>query len=185
MNGIEDTDTVAYFDEHVPEYSVGRLERPAAFISANGGATASIVDIGCGAGNTLAYLRDATGASALCGVDVSANLLERTREAVPGCETHLGSIIDPALVDQIGRERFDFAVIAAVLHHLIGRTRRESHERARLAVLHAPRAAQAGRASDRGRRGVLAAAGRGRRLLRQESGYAPYVQAGRHTRRVE
>ena len=70
-------------------------------------------------------------------MDVSANLLERTREAVPGCETHLGSIIDPALVDQIGRERFDFAVIAAVLHHLIGRTRRESHERARLAVLHA------------------------------------------------
>ena len=74
MSGIEDTDTVAYFDEHVPEYSVGRLERPAAFISANGGAAASIVDIGCGAGNTLAYMRDATGAS---------DALRRGREREP------------------------------------------------------------------------------------------------------
>ena len=137
MSGIEDTDTVAYFDNHVPEYSVGRLAHPAAFISENGGASASVVDIGCGAGNTLAYMGDATGATELCGIDVSANLLERTHEEVPGCETHLGSILDTELLDAIGRERFDFAVIAAVLHHLIGRTRRESHRRAELAVTNA------------------------------------------------
>jgi SAM-dependent methyltransferase len=64
---------------------------------------------------------------------VSERLLERARDEVPGCETHLGSILDEALVARIG-PRFDFAIIAAVLHHLIGRTRQESHELARVAV---------------------------------------------------
>jgi SAM-dependent methyltransferase len=130
---MHDADTVAYFDDHVPEYSTGRLDFPAEFIRANLRPDSAIVDIGCGAGNTLAHLRDATGVQALCGIDVSQRLLERTREEVPGCETHLGSILDDDLVAGIGA-RFDFAVIAAVLHHLIGTTKRESHELAARAV---------------------------------------------------
>jgi SAM-dependent methyltransferase len=132
----EDADTVAYFDEHVPEYSTGRLSFPAEFIRRHPAGDPAIVDIGCGAGNTLAYLRDATGVEALCGIDVSERLLERTRELVPGCETHLGSILDDALVERVG-QRFDFAVIAAVLHHLIGKSRRESRGLASRAVLNA------------------------------------------------
>jgi SAM-dependent methyltransferase len=131
---VEDADTVAYFDEHVPEYSTGRLDFPAEFIARHRTADSAIVDIGCGAGNTLAHLRDATGIQDLCGIDVSERLLERTRAEVPGCETHLGSILDERMVATIG-QRFDFAVIAAVLHHLIGRTRRESRRQAAEAVL--------------------------------------------------
>jgi SAM-dependent methyltransferase len=130
---MHDADTVAYFDDHVPEYSTWRLDFPAEFIRANLRPDSAIVDIGCGAGNTLAHLRDATGVQALCGIDVSERLLERAREEVPGCETHLGSILDEALVARIG-PRFDFAIIAAVLHHLIGRTKRESRELATEAV---------------------------------------------------
>jgi SAM-dependent methyltransferase len=130
----EDADTVAYFDQHVPEYSTGRLDFPAEFIAGHRAPDSAIVDIGCGAGNTLAHLRDATGIQDLCGIDVSERLLERTREKVPGCETHLGSILDEQLVERIG-QRFDFAVIAAVLHHLIGRTRRASRGQAAQAVL--------------------------------------------------
>lgn len=133
---MHDTDTVAYFDEHVPEYSTGRLAFPAEFIREHRQAGSAIVDIGCGAGNTLAYLRDATGIQDLCGIDVSERLLERMREEVPGAEAHLGSVLDRELVERIGR-RFDFAVIAAVLHHLIGRNRRESRELAARAVHHA------------------------------------------------
>lgn len=132
----EDPDTVAYFDEHVPEYSTGRLGFPAEFIREHRRDDSSIVDIGCGAGNTLAYLGEATGIRALCGLDVSEKLLERTREEVPGAETHLGSILDRELVNELGA-RFDFAVIAAVLHHLVGRNRGESYRNAATAVSHA------------------------------------------------
>jgi SAM-dependent methyltransferase len=133
---VHDADTVAYFDEHVPEYSTGRLAFPAEFIREHRREESAIVDIGCGAGNTLAYLRDATGVRDLCGIDVSERLLERMGEEVPGAEAHLGSILDEELVRRIG-PRFDFAVIAAVLHHLIGRNRRESREMAARAVRHA------------------------------------------------
>ena len=129
----EDADTVAYFDEHVPEYSTGRLGFPAEFIREHRRRDSSIIDIGCGAGNTLAYLREATGIESLCGIDVSEKLLERTRERVPGAETRLGSILDRELVESLGA-RFDFAVIAAVLHHLIGRSRRDSHRQAAAAI---------------------------------------------------
>jgi SAM-dependent methyltransferase len=133
---IEDPDTVAYFDEHAPDYSTGRLAFPAEFIREHRRDNSAIVDIGCGAGNTLAYLGDATGIETLYGLDVSERLLERAREEVPGAETQLGSILDRELVDRLGR-RFDFAVIAAVLHHLIGRDRRESHRNAATAVSNA------------------------------------------------
>jgi SAM-dependent methyltransferase len=132
----EDADTVAYFDEHVPEYSTGRLGFPAEFIREHRRDDSAIVDIGCGAGNTLAYLSEATGVEALCGLDVSEKLLERTRQELPGAETHLGSILDRKLVDELGA-RFDFAIIAAVLHHLVGRNRSESHANAALAVSNA------------------------------------------------
>jgi SAM-dependent methyltransferase len=128
-----DPDTVAYFDDHVPAYSTWRLDFPAEFIRANLSTDSAIVDIGCGAGNTLAHLREATGVQSLCGIDVSERLLERARKEVPGCDTRLGSILDDALVADIGA-RFDFAVIAAVLHHLIGPSKRESHELAAKAV---------------------------------------------------
>ena len=93
------------------------------------------MDVGCGSGNVLAYLREATGLRRLAGIDVSPRYLEQARERV-GCETHLGSILDASLVERLGG-RFDFAVLGAVLHHLVGRTRRASRERARLALAHA------------------------------------------------
>jgi SAM-dependent methyltransferase len=127
-----DEDTIAYFDDHAPEYSVERLARAADMIIKDGPSDAALVDIGCGAGNTLAYLRGATGLRTLAGIDVSKRLLERTRERVD-CETHLGSILDADLVQRL-QGRFEYAVVAAVLHHLIGRTRRESREHATLAI---------------------------------------------------
>jgi SAM-dependent methyltransferase len=133
---VHDPATAAYFDEHVPEYSTGRLAFAADFIREHSREDSAIVDIGCGAGNSLAYLRDATGVRDLCGIDVSERLLDRMRQEVPSAHAHLGSVLDRELVERIG-PRFDFAVISAVLHHLIGRTRRESLELAGRAVHHA------------------------------------------------
>jgi SAM-dependent methyltransferase len=124
--------TEHYFDHHVPEYSAERLAFAARTLRELAPEQATLVDLGCGAGNTLAFLREQVPLGDCLAVDVSPNLLARAREAT-GCETFEGSLMDPALPERIGR-RFDVAVIAAVLHHLIGATRAESRALARGAV---------------------------------------------------
>lgn len=123
-----DADTVAYFDDLVPEYDAGRLERAAEFINAHGGPESSLVDIGCGAGNTLAYLDERTRVGQFAAIDVSANCLEKTRERVE-CEIFQGSAVDPEFAATLAG-RFDFAIVAAVLHHLVGNTRSQSRQNA-------------------------------------------------------
>jgi len=134
--GATDARTEAYFDSRTPEYdAASRFAHAAHWIRRLAGEDSSLVEVGCGSGNVLAFLRDETGVRRLAGIDVSPRSLERARERT-GCETHLGSILDAGLVARLAG-RFDFAVLGAVLHHLVGRTRRASRERARQAVAHA------------------------------------------------
>jgi SAM-dependent methyltransferase len=137
-----DEATVAYFDDHVPEYSNERLEPASRFVRSHAAPESTLIDVGCGTGNTLEYLVAETGIRRVAGLDISANCLEKTAARLP-CETHLGSILDRELADEIG-PRFDFAVVAAVLHHLIGSTRRESRRYAELAVANSKRLLQPG-----------------------------------------
>ncbi len=130
-----DAKTEAYFDTWTPEYDAARFAPAAEWIRRLAGEGSTLVDVGCGSGNVLAYLRAETGLRRLAGVDVSPRCLEQARQRV-GCETHQGSILDAGLVERLAG-RFDFAVLGAVLHHLVGRTRRASRERARLALAHA------------------------------------------------
>ena len=132
-----DEGTIAYFDQHTPEYSVQRMAPAAGFIRRLAGPGASLIDLGCGSGNTLEYLRSATGVERVAGLDVSPRYVSLVEERL-GCEAFLGSILDRELVEDIG-PRFDFAVLAAVLHHLIGRTRSESRRYAELAIENARR----------------------------------------------
>ena len=133
--GARDAGTEAYFDAWTPEYDAARFAPAAEWIRRLAGEDSTLVDVGCGSGNVLAYLRDETGLRRFAGIDVSPRYLEQARERV-GCDTHQGSILDAALVESLAG-RFDFAVLGAVLHHLVGRTRRASRERARLALAHA------------------------------------------------
>jgi SAM-dependent methyltransferase len=134
---LADPETVAYFDANVPEYSVERLEHAAEFIRERSSAGSSLIDIGCGVGNTLEFVAESTGVENLAGIDVSTNCLAKTAERVP-CELHHGSILDRQFVDGIG-PRFDFAMLVAVLHHLVDRTRRRSKRNAEAAISHALR----------------------------------------------
>jgi hypothetical protein len=61
----------------------------------------------------------------------------QTKERL-GCEAYLGSILDAPFLSRIPC-RFDFAILAAVLHHLVGRNRRESREHARTAIINTMR----------------------------------------------
>jgi len=134
--GARDAGTEAYFDSRTPEYDAAcRFAHAAEWIRGLAGEDNSLVEVGCGSGNVLAYLREETGVRRLAGIDVSPRCLERARERT-GCETHAGSILDADLVARLAG-RFDFAVLGAVLHHLVGWTRRASRERARLALAHA------------------------------------------------
>jgi len=130
-----DADTVAYFDSHVPDYDPSRMEHVAAFIREHAGEDASLIDLGCGVGNTLAYLAAQTQVTNFVAADVSENCLSKTREAVD-CETVLGSVVDPAFAASRLRS-YDFAVLSAVLHHLVGPTRAESRQNALAAIANA------------------------------------------------
>lgn len=133
--GAPDAGTEAYFDTRTPEYDAARFAPATEWIRRLATEESTLVDVGCGSGNVLAYLREATGLRRLAGLDVSPRYLAQARARV-GCEAHQGSILDPGVVASLGG-RFDFAVLGAVLHHLVGRTRRASRERARLALVHA------------------------------------------------
>jgi SAM-dependent methyltransferase len=130
-----DAATEAYFDSRTPEYdAASRFAHAARWIRRLAREDSTLVEVGCGSGNVLAYLRDESGVRRLAGLDVSLRALGRARERT-GCDTHAGSILDADLVRGLAG-RFDFAVLGAVLHHLVGRTRRASRERARLALAH-------------------------------------------------
>jgi SAM-dependent methyltransferase len=137
QRGLKDAATAAYFDAYIPEYSLERLAHVVDFLRRRAAPEASLIDLGCGTGNTLAELQAATPVADVAGLDVSARCLARTRERL-GCVTYHGSIFDPGIVDAVGR-RFDFALLAAVLHHLIGRTRTESRRYAQRALENAAR----------------------------------------------
>lgn len=132
---MSDADTVAYFDDHIPDYSPERLELTASYIRENAGENASLIDLGCGVGNTLAYLDRHTPVADLVALDVSVNCLDKARQLVE-CEPVAGSVLDPAIAARLAG-RFDFAVLSAVLHHLVGRTRSESRRNAVAAVRNA------------------------------------------------
>lgn len=132
----EDQATVEYFDHHAHDYSAGRLRPAVAFINDRLPADASLIDIGCGTGNVLAHIAKATGIRHLAGLDVSERCVGLTRQKVPTATVYRASVLDQAAVDQL-RGRFDFAVLAAVLHHLVGPTRRRSRQLADRAVSNA------------------------------------------------
>jgi SAM-dependent methyltransferase len=128
-----DPETEAYFDTCVPEYGVERLAETAQFIAQHGGPDASLIDVGAGTGNTLAYLKESAGITDLAAIDVSSECLKVLGERVES-KVHHGSILDRKFMESID-QKFDFAVIAAVLHHLIGKSRGQSREYAEMAVV--------------------------------------------------
>ena len=131
----DDRATVEYFEDHAHDYSAARLQPAVAFIKGHMGPNPSLIDIGCGTGNVLAHIAEATKITHLVGLDVSERCVELTKQAV-AAEVYRASVLDEALVERF-RGRFDFAVMAAVLHHLVGPTRRMSHRAAVRAVSNA------------------------------------------------
>ena len=70
----------------------GERLRPALDLLAQVGLEAPrlVVDLGCGAGNVTAILRERFPDAEVVGVDGSASMLEKARASVPGCRFELG-----------------------------------------------------------------------------------------------
>lgn len=124
-----DEATVEYFDGHLHEYGRGRLRGVARLIGRHTGPGTRLVDVGCGTGTNLARLARVLGVSDLTAIDVSGRSLERAGQRLPEARLVQGSILDEATVAPLSGG-FDVVLMAAVLHHLVGPTRRSSRERA-------------------------------------------------------
>jgi SAM-dependent methyltransferase len=132
-----DQKTLDYFDNFTPSYRPERFNFAIEFINEQKLPGAKLLDIGCGDGATLNLLRNKTGLSDLTGLDISPSYLDRARKAT-GCNTIEGSILDSKLVAQ-HEGQFDYCTLGAVIHHLIGATRKESMELGRLSVANSMR----------------------------------------------
>jgi len=128
----EDKVTLSYFDNNTPNYTAKRYKAIIDFITQQNKENASLIDVGCGDGTVLKAFKDETNVSNFIGMDISTNYLKLAEEKV-GCDTFNGSILDDDLVEKIDK-KFDYVVVGAILHHLIGDNRKESKELAQKAL---------------------------------------------------
>jgi len=131
----KDATTLSYFDNNTPNYTSDRYREILHFINNEGKENASLIDVGCGDGTVLKAFKDETGIAHLTGMDIADNYLKLAEEKM-GCETFQGSILDLNLIEKIDK-KFDYVVVGAILHHLIGDNREESRILAKQALKNA------------------------------------------------
>jgi 2-polyprenyl-3-methyl-5-hydroxy-6-metoxy-1,4-benzoquinol methylase len=119
-----DRATQAYFDTFTPHFHPDRFRFALSFLRRHAADGAQLIDVGCGDGATLELVRKTGTVHSLTGMDISENYLRKAAAAV-GCTTIHGSILDGRLVAHHAGT-FDFCILGAVLHHLIGPNRRQS-----------------------------------------------------------
>lgn len=119
-----DLQTREYFNQLTPSYNPERFRFAAQYINSISTPEQSLIDIGCGDGATLFFIKNNTQLTNLFGLDISNKYLEKVGKLI-GCQTIEGSILNQEIVNDFS-DKFDFCVLGAVLHHLVGKTRKES-----------------------------------------------------------
>lgn len=120
-----------YFNAHTPVYELERFRFAFEFLRKNACPEKTCMDIGCGSGNILEYIKKELLLD-VSGMDFAENYVAQARARV-GCEILKGSILDTGFIDSIQKE-YDFVLLGAILHHLVGNTRAQSMDLARLAI---------------------------------------------------
>ena len=128
-----DQKTQDYFDNFTPSYRPERFEFAIEHLNTLD-PSLRLLDVGCGDGATLAMIKDKTQIRNLVGLDIAPNYLAKARENV-GCETIEGSILDDNIVSAHA-EQFDICTLGAVIHHLIGKSRKESTQLGETCIHH-------------------------------------------------
>ncbi len=125
---MNDKKTHKYFNEFTPHYNPKRLTFAINYLNEIATDDQKVLDIGCGDGSILFLLKENTPLKKLVGMDISNNYLIKANHLV-GCDTIEGSILDLNSLEYFGT--FDYCILAAVIHHLIGKNRKESFSHAK------------------------------------------------------
>jgi SAM-dependent methyltransferase len=121
---MQDKQTHNYFDKFTPHYDPKRFSFALNYLVEVATDEETVLDIGCGDGATLYLIKENTPLKNLVGLDISKKYL-RKAEKLLGCDTIEGSILDKKrLEEHLGK--FDYCILGAVIHHLIGKNRKES-----------------------------------------------------------
>ena len=133
MSDAETDRQFEFFDRFTPSYDDRRVDFMIDELTRLGPG-ARVIDLGCGDGSVLRYLSGRVPDLEVVGVDPSPNYVERGR--ADGLDVRTGSILDPDLRDEVG-DGYDAVLVVAVLHHLVGRSRRQSRDFVRQALANA------------------------------------------------
>ena len=75
--------------------------------------TSSVLDVGCGIGDFLAYLRSRGYRGAYCGIDLASAMVGRAKERFPDASFNVANLLD----DQCGTDGdFDFVVASGIFY---------------------------------------------------------------------
>jgi SAM-dependent methyltransferase len=127
--------THEYFDKFTPHYNPKRFNFALEYLNEVATDHQNILDIGCGDGATLHLIKKHTALKILFGLDMSGNYLRKAKELVD-CYTIEGSILDDTILEEY-RGRFNYCILGAVIHHLIGKNRKESFQYAQTCLMNA------------------------------------------------
>lgn len=111
-----------YFDEYTPSYSIERLKPVIKWLKKIKNSETSLLDVGCGDGSCLQYISRKTGIKNLTGIDESDKYIKIAKKNVTA------KFICADVLKLEIKEKYDVVIIMAVLHHLIGKSRKESRE---------------------------------------------------------
>ena len=111
--------TKKYFDSHTPSYSIGRFDIVLDWLKSIKSAK-TILDVGCGNGSFLKQVSKTRRTIKLYGSDESSSYLRIAKKNVDA-----DFILDDIISTKI-KKKFDTITAIALLHHLIGKTRKDS-----------------------------------------------------------
>jgi len=117
-----------YFDEYTPSYSFERLELVIKWLKQIKSSKTSLLDVGCGDRSCLQYISRKTGIKNLTGIDESDKYIKIAKKNITA------KFICADVLKLKIKEKYDVIIIMAVLHHLIGKSRKKSRELAEKAI---------------------------------------------------
>lgn len=120
--------TENYYSNHTPIYSARRYITIINWIKLMQKDNFSIIDIGCGDGRCLELINKKTAISDLTGLEESVEYLKIAKKK------HSAKFLKGNVLTLKSDRKYDVVIMSALLHHLIGKNRKNSRELSDIAI---------------------------------------------------